>query len=255
MNASGNDFRQVCLKLWVFGSALQSQQLLSITSEDTFWGVFHMIKKLLLAKRKENGELENDLFRMYEDNRIGISEAESYLFANLPDYTRNVDELSLMLDSLCDVELMRDRGVSSDTDRKGVDNWQSRCDATRFLILAYTPAVYLNHPTSLHRSYSPVKSASFYSLYSHIQTNRALLRDIYDQEIRPNGHYVSFSDFIEFAPSVVYSLHRELFEEMGGKVSPGLIPVEEFVENYSIFRDVDRMKDWTLEQQDDPIVD
>lgn len=54
---------------------------------------------------------------------------------------------------------------------------------------------------------------------------------------------------------MIYSTHRELFEEMGGRVSSGLIPVEEFTENYSILYDVDGVRDWTLEPSNDPIVD
>ena len=100
-----------------------------------------------------------------------------------------------------------------------------------------------------------MKPASFPSLYSRIRTNQVLLHDVYDREVIPNGHNVSFLDFVKYAPSMIYSTHRELFEEMGGRVSSGLIPVEEFTENYSILYDVDGVRDWTLEPSNDPIVD
>ena len=81
------------------------------------------------------------------------------------------------------------------------------------------------------------------------------MHDLFDKEVKPIGHDISFSDFVKYVPSVVYSTHRDLFEEMGGKVSGGLIPLEEFSENYSILQDVGGVKDWTLESLNDPIVD
>lgn len=118
----------------MFGSALSSERVLKATEEDTYWGLFHMVKKLLLAKRDREGRLENDMLRLYEDNHITVSETSNYLYANLPEYTDDISELSSMMDSLCLVERMNRRGRRRDGERKGTSGWQSCMDANAFCI-------------------------------------------------------------------------------------------------------------------------
>ena len=217
--SSRGDLRQSCLKLWVFGSTLNSERVLKATEEDTYWGLFHMIKKLLLAKRDKEGRLENDMLRLYEDNHITVNETSNYLYTNLPDYTDDIAELSSMMDSLCLVERMNRRGGRRrDGERKGTSGWQSCLDANAFFVLAYSP-VAIQHPTAAHRSFSAVKAAQFASVYQTRSQRESLMRGMFERTLRPMESSVPFSDFISVLPSVVYARHRTLFEEMGGTLS------------------------------------
>ena len=172
-----------------------------------------MIKKILLAKRDPQTQvLENNLYSLYEENAITVSETSDYLFTNLPDYTHDIHELSEMLDLLCIVDTMDTFPSSSSSSlssssssssltnnstiyihhssrrrrlqqeqRKGMDNLSSHFDAIRFLTLAYTPAVLLHHPTGIHHSFAPIQApvSPRYTCDHHI----TIMREVYDQFI------------------------------------------------------------------------
>ena len=72
-DCSHGDLRQMCLKLWMFGDRWLDETP-RLTGNDSFWGLFHMIKKMLLGKRRSDGRLENDFDRMFVENRITVAE-------------------------------------------------------------------------------------------------------------------------------------------------------------------------------------
>ena len=74
VQCSRDDLRQMCLTLWIYGDKWKNSGM-EFSSNDPFWGIFHMIKKILLAKRYPGGQLENDFDSLFIDNRITVQEA------------------------------------------------------------------------------------------------------------------------------------------------------------------------------------
>lgn len=254
IEGSHGDLRQCCLKCWMFGKEIcnpvKTSLLLEQSQEDSFWGLFHMIKKLLLAKRTSEGELENDFDTMFINNAISLQETTSYLYANLPDYCGDIEELAEIYDAMSISENLGNQGVRRASssiqyfDEKGNDSFSSLLDRLRFSYMALSVAVHNTHPTSKRNSFSEVKSSQFHSLMSMIHTNRVSLYELFNRFVNVYSPSVSFKKFI-----LDYLTVMSMMNDQGGKKRSlliianlfihRLVDIQEFISLASTLLDMD----------------
>lgn len=215
-DSSHGDLRQCCLKCWIYGKEITNPQktssLLKQSEEDSFWGVFHMIKKLLLAKRTLEGDLENDFDAMFLDNAISLQEATSYLYANVPEYTSDIEDLAGIYDVLCMNEYLGTKSTrrSHSYDEKGNESFSSIADRLRFYYIALAVPVYNHHPTSRARSFAEIKASSYSGVLAHIQTHQSILRTLYDRYVSICSSSIGLKQFVLDVASILTNVHADL---------------------------------------------
>lgn len=259
IEGSHGDLRQCCMKCWVFGREIcnpaKTGLLLDQSKEDSFWGLFHMIKKILLAKRTSEGELENDFDAMFINNAISLQETTSYLYANLPDYCGDIEELADVCDTMVLSETMGTKGVRHASssiqyfDEKGNDSFDSLLDRLRFSYMALSVAVYNTHPTSKTHSFSELKSSSLHSLLSTIRSNRITLYELFNRFVNVYSPSVSFKKFILDYLSVISMMNdqgekKRLSLKLDYMFIHRLVDIQEFVSLASMMIDMDDV--WLL---------
>ena len=190
-DSSRGDIRQCCLKCWMYGKDILNPNKLNLllqqSEEDSFYGMFHLIKKLLLAKRHPTGELENDFDLLFINNHINLHETTSYLHTNLPEYTTSIEDLADLYDCMTISENMgsiqpsRSSRSIQQFDEKGNESFQAIVDRLRFNFLSLSIAVINQHPSPLSMSFTEVKASKLPLVNNQIGFNRHCLRAILDR--------------------------------------------------------------------------
>lgn len=205
----------MCLKLWIFGDQWIDETP-RISGNDSFWGVFHMIKKILLGKRGTNGRLENDFDRMFVENRITVSDTVDYLNSNFPDYVGSIQDCAEILDDFSDVEnLGYFRYRSGKKAGKEGDDMQAIMERLRFQVLCLSPAVRNAHPTMQMKRFSALTSPRWSSLQNLRWMRRGDARKAWIRFVEVMESRLGFEEFVEMGPSLISRIEKSVFEEFG----------------------------------------
>ena len=243
IDCSRGDLRQMCLKLWMFGDRWRDETP-AITGNDPFWGVFHMIKKMLLGKRRSDGRLENDFDRMFVENRITVADTVDYLDANFPDYFGDIGDCAAILDDFCDVENMGYfRARSGKKAEKEGDDMQAVMERLRFHVLGLAPAVRNAHPTEQMKRFAAITSPRLGSLQNLRWVRRADAKKAWIRFREVMESRMGFEEFVELGPSLLSRIERSVFEELGWKEdaengTTRLIDLDEFTKILHLVMDL-----------------
>lgn len=216
-DCSHGDLRQMCLKLWMFGDRWLDETP-RLTGNDSFWGLFHMIKKMLLGKRRSDGRLENDFDRMFVENRITVAETVDYLDANFPDYFGDIQDCAEILDDFSDVENMGYfRHRSGKKAEKEGDDMQAVMERIRFHVLSLSPAVRNAHPTLQMKRFAAITSPRWSSLQNLRWFRREDVKKAWNRFRDVMRSRMGFEEFVELGPTFISRIEKSVFEELGWK--------------------------------------
>lgn len=253
IDTSHGDLRQMCLKLLLFAHH-DSSSLRALHSEDTFWGLFHMVKKLLLGKRRPDGRFENDFDTMFRDNAITVDDTLDYVYTNMPTYTSDLEECCAVMDDLALVESMRPKwGRSRDADQGGEGD-QSLRNRVRFMVTALSPSIHNQYPTAAARSFSSVAAPRTRQLRDDRLLHKQCVGAVLDRLYAVEDCRVGWREFVLAYPSLLLSIYRPLLEDMhltGSAESAkqkGLVDLVQFRDSLSVLMD---MHDVGLEARGD----
>lgn len=227
IDSSHGDLRQMCLKLQL----ARDPSALSAAQEDAFWGLFHMVKKMLLGKRRPDGRLENDYDAMFRDNAITVDDALEYVHANMPTYTSDLDDYCAVLEDLACVEALRpQRGVQGLTGSYGSygsrgeegsgEDEQSLRSRVRFLIAALSPAAHNEHLTAAARSFTAVAGPLSYQLREQRLAHRQCAVEVLERLRAVEECRVPWREFVLLYPSLLLRIHQSLVREMKLEKTP-----------------------------------
>lgn len=201
--------------------------------EDAFWGLFHMVKKMLLGKRRPDGRLENDYDAMFRDNAISVDDALDYVHANMPTYTSDLDDCRAVLEDLAFVEALAPshaqgfrgfRGSRGSRGSRGFggrwgeegdgEDEQSLRSRVRFLITALAPATHNTHLTAAARSFTAVAGPLTYQLREQRQAHRQCAAEVLERLRAVEECRVPWREFVLLYPSLLLRIHQTLLREM-----------------------------------------
>ena len=215
VQCSRDDLRQMCLTLWIYGDKWKNSGM-EFSSNDPFWGIFHMIKKILLAKRYPGGQLENDFDSLFIDNRITVQEALDFVDANFVDYFGDIQDCAEILDDFVTIDQLghfRHRGGRRE--EKGGEDLQSLSDRLRFIYLGYATAVRNSHPTDQIRRFTAVASPQSRAVQNLIRIRREECRQTWIRFCEVMECHVTFEEFLLLYPTLLSEIEKKTFVNIG----------------------------------------